>query len=244
LAPSADALMHDEAEAVALWGARTAKFVVPNQINVQAAGSKNSLQPTIVDTGLKFPGPVLVEAYDALVLSPLAIGPANQKNFGPAMKAVIPSVQALLNKRIQTYGPSIPKEPVADAQGTTFLTYSWVFAQQTPAQQKETSKILRDLLAKASELYTAPNAELLDLIKKVASGVAVISNDPNVTKAAGPMKNLNQTVPAPQVKADVDALVSAIDATAIMQTPAVQGGSTSRPSSGSASPASDLAVIK
>jgi len=100
------------------------------------------------------------------------------------------------------------------------------------------------LLAKAGPLYDASNPDVLEMFKRVASAVGVAgSDDANVLAAASKVQKLTPSVPAPQVAADVSALVTAIEQLPVMTAPAAgKGGAANKPVPGS--PAGDLAVIK
>ncbi len=245
LSNSAELLLKDDQEVVALWGAKTAKFVVPGYVKL-LAGKKNTLLPLMVDTGKKFPGPVLWEIYEGLTLGPLSLA-GNPRNV-PAAKAqigvVLPFLHDLLKARAATYGPAVPKEVMADAQGTSFLTLTWTF--QAAAQQKQSATIMRDMINKAAPLYQPGNTDMIEMIKRVSSGLGVVVS--SVKTESDAIQKFNQSTPAIQVVTAVTALVTALDASPLMTAPAgapaVQNGPASRPASGGSSPASNLAVIK
>lgn len=243
---AAIALMQDDAEAVVLWGMRTAKFVLPFQIKVRVG--KNALLPLIVSVGNKFPGPVLSEAYETLSLSPMEIyQPTKAKAAQVEIKTVIPFMQSMLTTRLQGYANGVIKEPGIDPIGTNFLSSPSVWSAQTPAQKKDTLKLFHDFLAKVGPLYTAPNEEMLNVIKRLGGAVAVTVStdklDDTVVALAGKVSKASPPDAPPKVSADVAALVAGLEQMAFLQAPAAQGGAATKPSSGS-SPASDLAGIK
>jgi hypothetical protein len=246
LSNAAELLLKDDKEVVALWGAKTAKYVVPAYVKL-LAGKKNTLLPLMVDTGKKYPGPVLWEIYEGLTLGPVGVrDPRLAAQARPQIVVVIPFVQDLLKARAAMYGATAPKEALADATGTTFLTYQEVWKGQSAAQQKGTLLLLRDLLTKPAAIYTPGNADLLGMIQRSASGLGVVVA--TVKTESDAIQKFNQSTPAAQVAAAVASLVTALDASPLMATPAgapaVQNGPASRPASGGSSPASNLAVIK
>ena len=243
---SALALMQDDAEAVVLWGMRTAKHVLPYSIKVKVG--KNAMLPLIITVGNKYPGPVLTEAYEALSLSPMNINqPANAKAAQVEIKTVIPFMQTMLNTRVQGYANGIVKEPGVDPIGTNFLSSPNVWSAQTPTQKKDTLKLFHDFLSKVGPLYVVQNDELLNVIKRLGGAVAVTVStdklDDTVVQQASKVSKLGPTDAPPKVSAEIATLVSGIEQMTFMQTPAAQGGAATKPSSGS-SPASDIAVIK
>ena len=244
LSNTAETLLKDDQEAVALWGAKAAKYVVPTYVK-SLAGKKNTLLPQMVVTGTKFPGPVLWEIYEGLTLGSLGLAgnPRNVPAAKPQIAVVLPFLHDMLKARVATYGPAVPKEVMADAQGTSFLTLTWSF--QSGAQQKQSATIMRDMITKGAPLYQPGNADIIEMIKRVSSGLGVVAA---VKAESDAIQQFNQSTPAPQVVAGVTALVTALDASPLMAppagAPAVQNGPASRPASGGSSPASNLAVIK
>ncbi len=227
LVNAAQALLQDDAEAVALWGMRAAKNVLPYVI---AVAPNSKLLPMMVDVSLKFPGPVLVEGYQGLTMDQLNIAiPKNAVQFQVQIKAVVPLVQTLLSKRIEAYAGSAPKEPSAETIGTGFLSSPKVWEFQTAAQKKDTLKVYHDLLSKVASVYTAPSDELLGVTKRIAQACSVTAGDSDAAVKAACVKvgRLNMSDPAPKVVADMGALISALEP--LTPAPAAAGGAATQP---------------
>jgi len=254
LADSASVLLNDESEVVVLWGMKTAKYVLPGLISVKVGGKIPLLQQ-MVATGLKFPGPVLTEAYQGLTLEPMDIqNPANARGAGPQITAVIPSVQALLAGRVGAWGAAVPKQVTDEAIGTGFLVNSSVWKLQSQPQQQLTVQIMQGLLMKASASFAveADKESLTKLLNRLGSGFSVVATsltppDTNLDNAATPVKKINKGMNPAQAAVACDDLNSAINGMALMQgappfAPAGTGPTT-KPASAS-SPAAPLAVTK
>ncbi len=223
-AASVEALLNDPAEAVVLWGMKTAKFILPTMLQVQVG--KNTLLPLMVTVALKYPGPVLDEAYQGLTLNPLNVAqPKNAAAARAQITAVIDTLQNLLSQRNAQWAAGVPKEPTLDTQATSFLIIVAVWNDQTPAQQRQTLQLMHDLLDSAQNAYgnAADKRDLYDLITKVVSGFSVVGstlNDATLTEAVKEAKKITPTTPAPQVAAACKSLLSAVEALPQMQAPA------------------------
>jgi hypothetical protein len=244
-------LLQDENEAVALWGMKTAKYVLPGRLAL-GQGMYSGLLNRVVPMASKYPGPVLEEAYATLTLSTLKLKgqPAllAQKPVADRVKIVVPQVQALLGKRIGEWGSGKPKYAIADTEATGFLTIPGVWPLQTPAQQKQTLTLTFDLLDKATAAFAAAapgtpeRQELSEVIKLVAGAMATIGDflkDPTLRGAAQDLRKITAPTGNPQVQEWMTSVRNAYNANPIIKS----GGTATGGNGQTATPAVGPAAV-
>jgi hypothetical protein len=208
LAEAATLLMNDQSEAVALWGVKAAKAVIPSVLAnpLQQTKVLETLAPTVE----KFPsGPVVQEAYEALNLLSTGRTGMTSAMITAAAQQMIP----LLKVRVGQYVRGMPDEPTAERIPAVYLSDSRVWG---PAPNELKRQILEQLCHVASVMgqRSAANpgdrGKLTATLKTVADALSVIADQmtrAGVAQAAG----LKQAATA------LSAGVSAGDGSALQQ---------------------------
>ena len=142
-------LMRDPSEAVALWGVKSAKWIIPPNLNFGFGARKRVLideLPKVVDRHNS--AHIVAEAYLALTQdvtnNPRAAVPAN-------IKAVVPIVHQLLAGRVAQYAKGKPADPLIERSATFFLTMKDVWNTQDARQQLETVQLITNLTYLAAQ---------------------------------------------------------------------------------------------
>ena len=202
LVPTITALLNDKSEAVALWGMKAAKFVIPRG----ADGAR--LIGQVVDAAKRYPSSTTV-AYQALV-------------SGPApTPALIDALHNLMKSRIDLYQKDIPADPVAEYLAMLQLVDTKWWGAQNPAQQQKTIELMTHLAAVAGQRvmlndtaeHRAAMSELLKRINRSVGAVAVRSGkEPFAKQLDDKAKGLGPAMTAAQISGVADGMVTAIRA--------------------------------
>ncbi len=183
LAPITTALLHDDSDAVVLWGLQSAKYVAPallQSTNFKAAGQmgQDVLQAVKSHVGS---GAIVEEGYRALTLDPTAGTTGSNdllKSIDDAgVASYVPNAIALLDYRVKMYEDSAPAEPITDTWAITFFIKAKVWGVENSAQQGQTMQLMLGLLKGASkQLDTANSTELRDVLRRTGQAFEVLAD--------------------------------------------------------------------
>lgn len=203
LVPTITALLNDKNEAVALWGMKAAKFVIPRGTE----GAK--LIQQVVETARRFPSSTTI-AYQALISGP-----------GPSAPA-IDALHKLMQARIDLYRTEVPTDPLAEYLAMNQLVDTKWWSAQNAAQQQKTRQLLTNLASVAGQRLvlsdTADNrAAMAELIKRIGRSFGAIAirtpgKEPLAKKMDDLTKGLGPAMAASQIAAASDGMVTAIRA--------------------------------
>jgi hypothetical protein len=202
LVPTITGQLNDKSEAIALWGMKAAKFVIPRG----AEGAK--LIPQVVEAAKRFPSSSTI-AYQALIAGP-----------GPSAPA-IDAIHKLMQARIDMYQTEIPADPLAEFPAMLQLVDSKWWNAQNASQQQKTEQLLTHLASVAGQravLNDTPEnrSAMAAMIKKISGSMGAISfttNKPSLTKKMDELtKGLGPAMGAQQIAGVADGMVTAIRA--------------------------------
>jgi hypothetical protein len=184
LLPVTLTLMGDPSEAVAYWGVRAAKYVLPAVLRNPLFQKNNKLQPAILATvkkhlGGPLGGPMADEGYKALTLQLLDTGKTD-----PNLRLVIGDMIELLRTRLELYKrATVPPEPLAERTPSSFLVHpTAVWPQATKEQRVAAMQAMSDLIGLASQhaqttADTAQRDALTLLIQQMAKALWVAAGE-------------------------------------------------------------------
>lgn len=177
------AMLNDDSEAVALWGMKAAKHLVPGVLSGGAVAKNNPLIPAIVATGKKYSnsGAMTFSAYEALRIDNAL------KDMTPAVKSsaihdVVAAMHEIMEKRLNEFVDGIPDGAPSESWPILFLTTTEdVWKKQAPEQQIKTVQLISDLIGLASQRIAAdPNIkpsekqDVAVLLGKAGQGLIVL----------------------------------------------------------------------
>jgi len=210
--------MNDKSAAVALWGVKAARAMVPAAV---VGPPNNPLMPALIKIVQRNPlGPVVNEIYQALSLGIFDTGAAPQRPNPVQIKAVVPNMLGVFRQRVNAYQRgTIPTDPSVDNVAAEFLTYSPVWTQMTPAQQTQAMQAVSDLLGFAgqyAELATGDERQaLLPVFQRTGKALQVVGetmNLPGVVKAAKDVQGISSGMDGTEVRNRADAVALALKA--------------------------------
>jgi hypothetical protein len=208
------ALLNDPSPFVALWGLKSARFILPAVLKNPVANA-NTLTAAIIKAAQAHgAGPIgsaiIVEAYEALVIDNFDAD-AKRRPAGPALTKVIPAMQQLLGQRVGAYKNGVPPEPIADARATLFLTDSRVWPQHTPAQKLASMQLMSDLIGLAAQQAQAAGpGDLGTTIGRVAQAIAVVPETASIAAQLEAAKKIDARTPPPQILQTVSEIPAAL----------------------------------
>jgi hypothetical protein len=230
------ALLNDNSDAVALWGMRTARYVIPWILRnpMQDRGLVKQVVPAVQGHANV---PMIADAYSAFDVGTNA-------GAEPTSRGVARTLE-LVNMRVQQYLNGIPDDPGADAIGTTFMTREQVWKQLKPDQRVAVVQGISDLLAAMGQRAAAEDRANLPRvyagIQPVAAALVVIANNENASALRDLLTPLTARITPTTTGADTQATIQkiypaiqAIPAFAAVKPPPGAGGA---PASASAAPA-------
>jgi hypothetical protein len=179
LMPVTLTLMGDKSEAVAYWGVRAAKHVLPAVLRNPLFQKNNKLQPMIVSTVKShlsgaLSGPIVAEGYGALTLLLL-----DTNKPDPNLRLVVGDMLDLFRARLELYKrATVPPEPIAERTPTGFLIHPAVWPAQTTKEQRVAAmQAMSDLIALASQHAQTADPQQRDalslLIQQTAKSIWV-----------------------------------------------------------------------
>ena len=202
LLPAAHALLTDPSDAVALWGMKAAKAILPDLVRVQPAQKLSAL---VLQTAQnRKSGLLAAEAYEAL-------------NTGDG--TMVATQLQLFSGRVALYRNGIPDGPQAEERPLVYLTVVSTWGILSPAQKTQTVQLLSDLLLLSARHYENADArardELLSVIVQGSKVVWVLGQpthmaDANLVNAANQGSRLNATSTPAQVKDAIDGIHAAL----------------------------------
>jgi hypothetical protein len=217
LANSTIALLNDESPFVVLWGVKASQPVLAAMLRNPAANSKGLLDAILGAVTKHGNGPIggaiVAEAYESLCID-YQDPNAKQRPSGAALAKVIGPMQDLLKLRVDQYKTGIPPEPLADQRGTAFLAFGAVWDLHKPAEKLTSMQRMSDLVGLAAQQVqnASPGDKdsLAQLIKLVASAIAVVPESKTVQDKIIPATKITAATPAPQIVAAVQPIAGAL----------------------------------
>lgn len=205
------AFIKDKNPAVALWGLKAAKYILPSMIlGLQAPGPMG--QAVIDAAKLHSTGAVAEEAYNTLLLQTDAGG---LRGFQPAvLKPYLPIPIGLFEYRVKLYEDFAPPQPLADTLACKFFVNANVWQAMTVPQQRQAQQLMLDLLKGAAKQNAADSKpELVEVIRQTAGAFEVaagpLKNDP-LKKAAHLLSTINNETTAGEIDTRITAVEDAI----------------------------------
>ncbi len=177
LRDAALAALKSENDAIALWGLKAARAVLPWALRVNDPALLEAIVPAVqAHADGATAGPIASAAYDTLSLNYVS---NPRPGVDPKMlPQVIPHLQQLLEFRLDQYLNGMPPQPSAESQATTFLTFGAVWNAHNPEQQMKSIQLLTDLVTVASQLAAKGTPEqrsqLAPVIARSAAAIAVV----------------------------------------------------------------------
>lgn len=167
--------INDKTEAVALWGVKAARAMLPTALG---KGGNNPVVAALVAAAQKFMfGPIVAEVYDALGLNVLNPQSRPQPN---AIKAAVPQMLKVFRLRVGSYGASVPPDPAIDNVASEFLSFGPVWQQMNPAQRVEALQTMADLISFAGQYAQLMEGDerqaLLPVFKRTGAALQVIGD--------------------------------------------------------------------
>lgn len=208
MAVLAATLVKDNSAAVALWGVRCAKGVLPTMLRDNLPGKETPLLKALVPVAKKFDtGEITYEVYDALSMTDCAGQTA-------------PELLSLFAYRVQKYARAVPEVPKAENRATLFLADMKVWTGLPRDQQVQAVQCMVDMLnaltQRAMNARPRERATLNDLIAQTGKAVWVVGDwlqDDAIREATIPLQRpipypgfqLNQAVANLQVAVKANA---------------------------------------
>jgi hypothetical protein len=210
-------LTQDPSPAVALWGVKAARAIIPGVLRDPAMRSQDTLLPAITPcvsahAEALVSGHMAEEAYHALTLD------ISERTITDDMiAAVVGHTQDLLSARLAQYQAKLPGQPMAERIATQFLIHQRVWQVQTVQQRQRTIQLLSDVLSLAAQRMAVASAEqrsdLQQLIDLTAKAVVVAADSRGATglsAAASPLTALERQADPQRVLELVAAVYPAI----------------------------------
>ena len=216
LANAAVKFMNDKQPAVALWGVKAARAMMPS---VVAAPGQNPITPALAQTVQRHAlANIIIEVYEALTLNLFNL-PSGQRPPPNAIKAAIPEMLKVFRMRVDGYAGGLPPDPSVDNIPAEWLAFQPVWTQMTPAQQLATVQTISDLLgllARQVELMSederTPVLPVFKRTGKALQAIADANNLPQVSAAAKVVQTISSGTDGGDVRKATDAVTAALKA--------------------------------
>lgn len=211
------ALLKDKQVAVALWGAKAAKYVIASDLknNIDASGVASAVLDCVKNHDGS--GPLVEEAFNSLTLeggfTNLEQDPAFQKN----VPSVIPSILKLIAMRADQYknGGSLPS-PLADRPVTVFIPVTAFQAVNSdPKGLKEALTTFGD--ATCAIIHSSANGnsspDTLDMIKAYGTAFDTFGqqmSNPAIQAAGKAIEQISQNTDPTKMSKLCDDLAAAL----------------------------------
>jgi hypothetical protein len=225
LQSSASKFMNDPSDAVALWGVKAAKSLIPVVLAMNGA-VPDVLSPGLINVVKRhwFSGPIAYEAYDALRLNTGAAGAAGvggpgaaQPASDAAVKAVVPHMLNLFTFRTELYAKGIPPQPTAEIAAAEFLNRTKVWPLLTEPQRAQFVQQIVSLITLAGQHANKGTAEqrwpLVETLKFVGGGLQVIGDsvkDPAMLNSGKAVRAITQATPPEVILATTAGVYKAV----------------------------------
>jgi hypothetical protein len=193
--------INDKTSAVALWGVKAARSMLPAAL---AQGANHPIVAAMVNAVQRFMvGPIITEVYDALALDVFRKPPPAN-----VIKASVPQMLRVYRMRVDAYAAAVPPDPAQDNTAAEFLSYAPVWQQMSAAQHTETVQAMCDLIGLVGQYAQLMEGEerqpLLPVFKRTGAALQVIGD----TVKNGPISNAAK---------EVQRVSSGMDGTEIVQ---------------------------
>jgi hypothetical protein len=254
LANAAIKFMNDKQPAVALWGVKAARPMLPAVLNL--AGGQKPLAPALAQTVQRHAllSNIIIEVYEALTLNLFNV-PSGQRPTPATIKGAIPVMLRVFRMRVDGYTGGLPVDPSVDNIPAEWLAFQPVWSQMTPAQQLETVQAISDLLGllgQHAELMSGDErAPLLPVFRRTGKAIQVIgdsNNLPQVSAAAKAVQNISAGTEGSDVRKATDGVAAALKAApqfgALKDAPQLAIAPPPEPDAGAPAPASEPATGK
>lgn len=211
LADVAVRFMNDKNGAVALWGVKAARAMLPAAL--AKGGENNALVKALVQVVERvISGAAITEVYDAVSLNII------QVQQPPAViKGAVPVMLRVFRTRVDTYGAMPPPDAVIDNVASEFLSFSRVWQQMNPQQRTEAVQAMADLLNYAAQhaqlLEGADRIDLITIFKRTGAALQVIGDAnkmPAVSNAAREVQRISTGMDGTEIIQRVTTLTDAL----------------------------------
>ena len=218
LATAAIKFMNDKQPAVALWGVKAARPMLPAVLSL--AGGQKPLAPALAQTVQRHAllSSIISEVYEALTLNLFNL-PSGQRPAPATIKGAIPVMLRVFRMRVDGYTGGLPVDPSVDNIPAEWLSFQPVWSQMTPAQQLETVQAISDLLGllgqHAEVMSGDERAPLLPVFRRTGKAIQVIgdsNNLPQVSAAAKAVQNISAGTEGSDVRKATDGVAAALKA--------------------------------
>ena len=205
--------MADKTSAVALWGVKAARSMLPTVLG--QGGAKNPLLDGLVQVAQRFLfGPIVTEIYDALSLN---VFTANPPPPPAVVKGAIPQMLRVFRVRVDSYGGGVPPDPAVDNIASEFLSFGPVWQTMTPPQRTEAVQGMADLLTLAGQHTQFMEGEdrqtLMPVFKRTGAALQVIGDalkNAPVSTAAKEVTRISSGMDGSEIISKTGALTAAL----------------------------------
>lgn len=170
LQPLVEKLLKDPQQAVVLWGAKSAKYIIASDL--EHGGNPTSLDKGLVQAAKDYPdsGPIIEDVYTSLTLYEGAFAKLkNDPQFPQNAQVIMPDLLDLIAWRGDQYKVgSNPPGPLADLPATVFIPVTVFSAvQSNPAMLNRTLKVMGDSTCSTLRFLAngTPTPDLMDMAK-------------------------------------------------------------------------------
>ena len=215
LADLAVKFMNDKTSAVALWGVKAGRRMLP--VSIQAGGN-NVLLPALGQSVQRYLliTPIVIEVYDALALD--VLNPQNRPSDA-MIKTVVPPMLQVFHTRVGSYGAAVPPDPAIDNVASEFFVSQSVWKVMTPQQRTEAVQLMADLISFAGQhaalMEGADRQPLIAVFKRTGAALQVIGDsmqNSTLSNAAKEVQKVSTGMEALDISKRTDALAEALKA--------------------------------
>ena len=213
LAEVAVRFMNDKNPAVALWGVKAARAMLPMALT--KGGDNNPLVKGLIQIVERvMTGAAVTEVYDAVSLNVITAKPPP----GPAViKGAVPVMLRVFRLRVDGYGVVPPPDAALDNVASEFLSFGPVWQQMAAPQRTEAVQAMADLLSYAAQhaqlLEGADRTELITIFKRTGAALQVIGDAnkmPAVANAAREVQRISTGMDGTEIIQRVTTLTDAL----------------------------------
>lgn len=208
LQPSALICLKDEAEPVALWGAKSGEFIIPAVLRVPALAGKPLMLEALPEVLQRHPsGDMFDEVSRALT------GPRMEEHLTVALAML----HSMLESRVDFYRKGFPDLPEADIRGVNFLVSSAGWARQDAAQRRRSLQVALHLLhhtarLMGTQLQPAQQTELQRSLRLLGGALQVVGENQKfkpLSTAAARIREWRSGTTSDELRNQVAAVVKA-----------------------------------
>ncbi|MCC6240128.1 MAG: hypothetical protein IT448_07515 [Phycisphaerales bacterium] len=219
LSRAARKFMADESMPVALWGVKSARWILPYEAAASALFSANNDLLVAITRAVAQHDtePVIDEAYNTLGL--LLNDPSVPKPPAESLRIVAAVMQNLLQQRIALYANGPIAQPLTEVRAVNFLAHPDVYRAEDQAAHLQTVQLTVQLLEAAIKNAAAATGDdravYLQLTRDMANVITVIGGyekNPPIQTAARALAQVQNNTTAPEIDAAKDAVLKALKA--------------------------------